>query len=165
MLDNKTTFEDIMEQGFSDQVHIFISEINKKNNNSIKNSIKNINYYGYADNDFESEYYNLKNNIDETAWDFNKDVFLSGVKHISDIGSTVLSNLMLYTNDKLIALNKEFNLLCKNANIKNKERLMEVLGELAMIKMGINNNNNNIDIYETNDIENGFIQINSIKNN
>lgn len=141
-LSKQITFEDILEDGFTSH----LSKLREINNiecepektkydrySGLSNFSANyIPWWGYADNNHEYCKQDLGDySLDNTVYDFNKKIFLSGVKNISDLGT----NIMNISSDKIANISRTINLNYKNEIeqcIMQKERFMKFVEDLAM---------------------------------
>lgn len=137
------TFEDFLEDGVVDDPD-FKKKLDNLNIESEKtnydkysgisyNSANFIPWWGYADNDYEYTE-RLKNKLDDTAWDFNRDMFLYSMKYIGNISSDVVSS----ASDKIkkIAYDINDNYIREFVDPnKYKEVLMKLVEEMAISRM------------------------------
>lgn len=141
------TFEDFLEDNFINDSELekrlenLDIESNKTNYDKysglLYNSANFIPWWGYANNDYEYESNREKyNNFDNTAWDFNKKMFLYGIKNIGNMSFDILS----FTSDKIkkIVHDSDFDIsYIKDLTdvIKYKEDLMTLIEKKALSRM------------------------------
>jgi hypothetical protein len=173
------TFEDLLEDGFADDPDLKKNmdnlDIESEKTNYDKysglsyNSANFIPWWGYVDNDYEYTEH-IGNNLDDTAWDFNRDMFLYGMKYIGNISSDVVSS----ASDKIIKLASDINVNYireLSDPIKYKEDLMKLVEEMAVSRMLMREQKNS-QIGESSfdcknhiiDIKDDFVEVLSLEN-
>ena len=137
------TFEDFLEDGFVDdpdfKKKLDYLDIESEKTNYDKysglsyNSANFIPWWGYLDNDYEYTE-RIKNNLDDTAWDFNRDMFLYGMKYIGNISSDVVSSASDKIKKFAYDINDNYIREFVDPN-KYKEDLMKLVEEMAISRM------------------------------
>lgn len=139
------TFEDILEDGFIDDPDFKkkIDNLDIESEKTNYDKYSGLSYYsanfipwwGFTDNDYEySNDERIGNNLDDTIWDFNRDMFLYGMRYIKNIGSDVACS----ASDKIkkFAYDINDNYIRELVDpIKYKDDFMKLIEEMAISRM------------------------------
>jgi len=146
----QNTFEDVFEDNFINERKLENMEIETIRTNYDKysgiayNASNHIAWLGYNDNNFE---YVAKQcvtyNLDDSIWDFNRDIFLYGMRYLRIRGSKFL----LKATNKIQILANDINSSYKKQNMISKEKFLNFIEENAMLRMSSLMGNNEYENY------------------